>query len=205
MDKMLIGLAAAAFSAGPVLGAELLAQTTPHWHRSDSSPSDVRLGFQIRLAVPGAIATDYAPLGTSPYPYEGIPDDGSLGTFGSGDEGIYVIRPEDDLHFATFESLLTNGADDETAMHLFYWNTEGRMFLSPVFGGGEWTYFGTGAVGGDLEYVRLVIQNIDVAWTGATVTVDADVRWEMWGTPAPSPGTGLLLGVWSFRSRRQRR
>lgn len=188
----------------PAKAGILLAHADQHWQRVDSSPWAVQLGFQVRLAEPGQITTNYAPLGTSAYPFEGIPDDGSLGLFGSGDEGVYTILPTDDIHFAAFELLLTNPANDELAMHLFYWNSEGRMFLSPAVGGVEWSYVGAGAVGADLESVRLNILNIDVAWTGSVVTVDADIRWEFWGTPVPSPAAVvlLLMGAGSIRRRR---
>lgn len=157
------------------------------------------------MAQAGEIATNYAPLGTSAFPFEGIPDDGSLGLFGASSEGRYTIGPGDDVHFAPFEAMLTDPTNDEIAMHLFYWNSEGRMFLSPAVGGEEWTFLGTGAIGGDLEYVQLNILNIDVAWNGSQVQVDTDIRWELWGTPVPTPSAGVLLAVWAAVSRRRRR
>lgn len=187
------------------VAAVLLAHADQHWQRSDESPWNVQLGFQVRLAEAGKIATDYFPLGTSAYPFEGIPDDGSLGLFGSESEGSYVIQPSDDIHFSAFETLLTNNQNDEFAMHLFYWNTEGSMFLSPAVGGVEWTYTGTGAIGADLEQVRLQILDIDIDWNGSTVVVDADIRWEFWGTPVPAPTPSLAIVAGVMVAARRRR
>lgn len=194
-----------ALSASTVPAAVLLAHADQHWQRSDTSPWDVQLGFQIRLAQPGELATNYAPLGTSAFPFEGHPDDGSLGLFNSASEGIYTITPSDDVHFGMFETLLANSSNDAIAMHLFYWNSEGQMFLSPAVGGEEWTFLGNGGTSADLQAVKLNILNIDIRRDGSTVHVDADIRWEMWGNPVPSPGVavGMLAGTMvSLRRRR---
>lgn len=183
----------------------LLAHADQHWIRSDATAWDVQLGFQIRLAQPGEIATNYAPLGTSAFPFEGIPDDGSLGLFNSASEGTYTIGPADDVHFATFESLLANSSNDAIAMHLFYWNSEGSMFLSPAVGGEEWTFLGTGGMGADLQSVKLNILNIDIRRDGSAVHVDADIRWELWGEPLPTPGTGLVILAGTAIALRRRR
>lgn len=147
----------------------------------------VRVGFAVRIARQGQSAADYSAIGTPLCPFEGIPDDGSLGTFGSVEElPMHVdIYPSEDSEFGPFASLLADSTNDEIDAHTGYFRaSDGQLILSPSFGGPEWGFAQGGPLPGSaLRFVRLAFFHANGV---------LDPRWQLWGERGETPSTAPI-------------
>ncbi|RIK62297.1 MAG: hypothetical protein DCC65_17615 [Planctomycetota bacterium] len=116
--------------------------------------------------------------------------------------GSFDFTPQNSFGFDEFAMLLSDGSDDYL---LLLTGIQGCL-TGTGNGNNEsaWLQIAPDLLGNEIEYVRLIAENIEVTPSSDGISWRADLTYQFWGTPVPEPASLIILALPLALSRRLR-